>query len=445
MKEEMKDSGIEWIGLVPKDWNLLRMKDCSYMKGRIGWQGLTADEFIDRGPYLITGTDFENGRVVWDRCYHISEKRYEEAIPIQIKEGDLLVTKDGTIGKLAYIDYLPDKASLNSHLLVIRPLRNKYINRFLFWVLSSTVFKGYYSLVSYGSTMDSLSQEKVGEFRFFVPTATEQKLIANFLDERCKRIDGIVADLENQIDVMNKYKIALINEKVTKGLKDNVEFQDSRVSWIGEIPNTWDVKRIIHLLKMPITDGPHITPDMYDDGIPFVSAEAVSTGDGKINFDNIWGYISKEFYNECCRKYKPELNDIYMIKSGATTGKVAIVDQDRIFNIWSPLAVFRVDSSIILPKFMFYSLQADFFQTQVQIGWTYGTQQNISMRTLEHLKICLPPMNEQIEIADYLDEKVTVINEIINKKQLQLEKIKSNKSSLIYEYVTGKKRVKVGE
>ena len=131
-----------------------------------------------------------------------------------------------------------------------------------------------------------------------------------------------------------------------------------------------------------------------------------------------------------------------MIKSGATTGRVAIVDTDEIFTIWSPLAVFRCNKELMLPKFMFYSLQADFFQMQVQLGWTYGTQQNIGMRTLEHLKICVPPLEEQIKISDFLDKKTIQVDSLIENKQKQLNSMNKHKASLIFEYVTGKKRVK---
>lgn len=131
-----------------------------------------------------------------------------------------------------------------------------------------------------------------------------------------------------------------------------------------------------------------------------------------------------------------------MIKSGATTGKVAIVDTDERFTIWSPLAVFRCKQSLMIPKFMFYSLQADFFQIQVQLGWTYGTQQNIGMRTLEHLKICVPPLNEQKEIIEFLDHKLEDVDKTVEIKSMQLEKMKTHKEALIYEYVTGKKCVK---
>lgn len=440
--ESMKQTGIQWIGEIPSTWDLIRTKHFSYMKGRIGWQGLTADEFIEEGPYLVTGTDFENGRVCWERSYHISEKRYDEAPQIQLTVGDLLVTKDGSIGKLAYIDQLPGKASLNSHLLVMRPLKNKYINRFLYWMLSSSVFIEYYTTASNGSTMDSLSQEKMGDFVFPTPPIDEQEAIADYLDEHCGKLNCIIADLKKQIETLNGYKKSLITESVTEGLDKTVPMRDSGIEWIGNMPEHWETNRILYLLEQPITDGPHTTPEMQDTGIPFVSAEAVSCGNGRIDFDHIWGYISEEFYKECCKKYIPRRDDIYMIKSGATTGRVAIVDTDEIFTIWSPLAVFRCNKELVLPKFMFYSLQADFFQMQVQLGWTYGTQQNIGMRTLEHLKICVPPIEEQIEISTYLDEKIKQIDELSENKQKQLNAMNKHKASLIFEYVTGKKRVK---
>ncbi|MBQ8280097.1 MAG: restriction endonuclease subunit S [Roseburia sp.] len=212
--------------------------------------------------------------------------------------------------------------------------------------------------------------------------------------------------------------------------------KNSGIEWIGDIPVDWDVKRILYVIEQPITDGPHTTPDMMDEGIPFVSAEAVSTGNGSINFDNIWGYISEEFYKECCKKYIPKKDDIYMIKSGATTGKVSIVDTDDIFTIWSPLAVIRCDRQSCLPKFMYYSLQADFFQMQVQLGWTYGTQQNIGMRTLEHLKICVPSTTEQQAIAEFLDKRCAEIDDVIADIKKQIELLQQYKKSLITETVT---------
>ena len=99
---------------MPKDWASNDIKSSSYLRGRIGWQGLRADEFIEEGPYLVTGTDFVDGKVNWDSCYHVTEERFREGAYIQLRDGDVLITKDGTIGKLAYVTDCPEKAVLNS-------------------------------------------------------------------------------------------------------------------------------------------------------------------------------------------------------------------------------------------------------------------------------------------------------------------------------------------
>ena len=211
----MKDSGIEWIGEIPESWGFSKLKYDAYMKGRIGWQGLKADEFIQEGPYLVTGTDFEDGKVRWERSYHISEERFNEAPEIQLKEQDLLITKDGTIGKLAYIDYLPGLASLNSHLLVIRPKRERFLNKYLYWVLSSDVFFQYTEYAQDGTIMASLSQEKISQFVFGLPSIEEQQLIANYLDEQCAEIDSLIAANESTIEKLKEYRQSVIYEAVT--------------------------------------------------------------------------------------------------------------------------------------------------------------------------------------------------------------------------------------
>ena len=219
----MIDSGIEWIGSVADYAEIFRLKFFSYLKGRIGWQGLKSTDFIDEGPYCVTGTDFQDGKVNWNTCYHVSEKRYEMDSNIHIKEGDLLMTKDGTIGKLAIIDELPDKACLNSHLLIIRPLENKYINKYLYYVMQSHIFSKYYTLVSSGSTMDSLSQEKTGNFSIPSYSIEKQKKIVEYLVNKCFEINAIISEKKQQFETLVNYKKSLIYEYVTgkKQVKEN--------------------------------------------------------------------------------------------------------------------------------------------------------------------------------------------------------------------------------
>lgn len=212
--------------------------------------------------------------------------------------------------------------------------------------------------------------------------------------------------------------------------------KDSGIEWIGQIPQAWSVGKTIFGLEMPITDGPHETPQLYSEGIPFASAEAVSTGNGRINFENIRGYISQEYYEECCKKYIPQKEDIYMIKSGATTGKIAIVDTDDVFTIWSPLAVFRCNKERCISRFLFYTLQSDYYQKQLESKWSFGTQQNIGMRTLERLLICYPAVPEQERIVDYLDAKCAAIDALIAAKEKTNALLKERRQSIIYEAVT---------
>ena len=142
--ETMKKSSIQWIGAIPESWNTKRIKYMAILKGRIGWQGLTSEEYQDEGAYLITGVDFANGGIDWENCVHVPMKRWEEAKGIQIQDGDLLITKDGTIGKVAIVSNIPGETSLNSGVLRIMPI-DGYSKRFLYWLIKSDEFWNWFN------------------------------------------------------------------------------------------------------------------------------------------------------------------------------------------------------------------------------------------------------------------------------------------------------------
>ena len=213
---KMKDSGIEWIGEVPEHWGAYRIKYNTFLKGRIGWQGLKASEFIDEGYCLITGTDFDNkGGVNWDTCYRISEERFNEDRLLHVKEGDILITKDGTVGKLALIKQLPEPASLNSHLLIVRQISNIMNNYFLYYCLLCSIFKEFTEYNQTGSIMNSISQDLFSYFKCYAPPITEQQEIASYLDKRCAQIDASISKAQKEIELLQEYKQSLITEVVT--------------------------------------------------------------------------------------------------------------------------------------------------------------------------------------------------------------------------------------
>ena len=161
------------LGCVPEDWEIGTIgKDC-VLKARIGWQSLRTDEYLESGEYgLITGTDFNNGLVDWKTCSFVSEWRYKQDTNIQLKVNDVLITKDGTIGKLGYINELPFSATLNSGIYVIRPKNSNLIEpMFLFYLFSSEYFNDFISVISAGSTITHLYQKDFVNFQFPLPSS----------------------------------------------------------------------------------------------------------------------------------------------------------------------------------------------------------------------------------------------------------------------------------
>lgn len=167
--------------------------------------------------------------------------------------------------------------------------------------------------------------------------------------------------------------------------------------------------KLIDMLIQPVTDGPHTTPKLFSTGVPFVSATAIY--DGKVHLSDAKGFISYEFDKECSKKYKPTKNDVFMVKSGSTTGKVAFVDFDESFNIWSPIAAMRTNKDN-LPRFLFHLLHTSKVQEQVLERMSHGSQPNLSMRVMEKFDVCIPSLSEQQRIVDILDRFDTLCNDI---------------------------------
>lgn len=211
------------------------------------------------------------------------------------------------------------------------------------------------------------------------------------------------------------------------------EYRNTHNQWLTKIPNHWSLVALKHILSVPMTDGPHETPVFLDEGVPFVSAEAVSSG--KIDFKKIRGFITEADDKRFSQKYKPQLHDVYMIKSGATTGVTAIVETEDDFNIWSPLAAMRCKKSYD-PFFLLNYLRSDPFQKSVQLSWTFGTQQNIGMSTLENLPVCVPPKLEQKKIADFLNYETAKIDSFFEKQQLLIQLLKEKRQAVISHAVT---------
>ena len=194
------------------EWKEKNMAIDSDLKARIGWQGLTTAEYLESGNYrLVTGTDFKKGKIDWSSCCYVKRERYEQDKNIQLQIGDLLLTKDGTIGKVAYVDRLPVPATLNSGVFVIRPINNSYNSLYFYYVLRSRIFTDFLEKLQAGSTINHLYQKDFLNFSFATPQIREQEAIARVLSD----IDTEIAALEGRSKKTKDIKQAMMQELLT--------------------------------------------------------------------------------------------------------------------------------------------------------------------------------------------------------------------------------------
>ncbi len=440
-----KDSGIEWLGKVPKQWDVKRGRFVMSVnppanKLRTLRDGAEVSFVPMASVGVYGGLTLEQSRVIGEVSGGYTE----------FQDGDVVVAKITPCfenGKGALASGLLNGAAYGTtELHVLRP--GKLLNdRFLFYLSISDIFRKLGEAEMYGAGgQKRVPPEFNKDFRTPLPHIDEQRTIADFLDTQTGKLDTLVNKKRALIDKLKEKRTALISVMVTRGLpphaaksaglNPNPKLKRSGINWLGDVVEHREVSPLKRLVSTPITDGPHETPEIMDDGIPFVSAESVRNN--RIDFSRKRGFISYEDHRRFSLKYRPQRDDIYMVKSGATTGNLAIVDTDDDFNIWSPLAAVRTNKKVAAPRYVLYAMQSKEFQTSVQLFWSYGTQQNIGMNVIENLVIPVPPLVEQVAIADYLDQETSKIDRMIGKVEAVIEKLQEYRSALIAAAVTGK-------
>lgn len=429
-----KDTGINWIADIPEQWGLKKIKHTTYVKGRIGWKGLKSDEFKEvSDAYLVTGTDFKDGKVRWELCYQINNKRYDEDPYIQLKENDLLLTKDGSIGKIALVKGLNGLATLNSGIFLTRPLSH-YITDFLYWILCSDVFYSFISYNSMGSTIQHLYQNVFNEFQFPTPLLPEQSQIANYLDHKTAQIDSLIEKKKKLIELLKEERTAVINQAVTKGLDPNFPMKDSGIEWLGEIPAHWEVKRVKYLLD-DIIDNRGRTPPFGTEGVPMLEVKQL---DEEMEYPslNFEKFVKQEHVNKYVRKHLQK-GDILIATVGATAGKTAVILENPDYFIAQNIIAFRVNKYCHY-KFLFYIVKSTYFQTSLNMINKSNTIDNLKVSIFINNICMLPNLMEQIQITDHIEKETNRIDAIISKSEKEIDLLHEYRTALISEVVTGK-------
>lgn len=419
---ELKDSGIVWIGVIPKRWQLSKIgslytqrnekvSDKEYQPLSVTMQGIL--------PQLATAAKTDDG----------DNRKL-------VRVGDFAINSRSDRRGSCGISPLDGSVSLINIILTPRTAMHPgYYN----WLFHTTLFADEFYKWGHGIVADlwTTRWQEMKSITVPVPEYAEQERIAAFLDAECAEIDAVLEKTRASIEEYKKLKQAVITQAVTKGIRGDRPMKDSGIEWIGDIPKEFKTLQLKFLCKL-ITDGTHFSPSTVETGFPYITAGDVHG----IGLDyNSAKRISEEDFNLLVNQgCQPLKGDVLLVKDGATTGRVGFVDSDVPCVILSSVAMLRPADNIN-GHYLMYLLASNFLQNQILVSMAGSAMPRITLTKLSKYIGLLSPLSEQQEIADYLDEKCAGIDALIAQKQQYLTEIENYKKSLIYEYVTGKREV----
>lgn len=437
MSRTMKDSGIEWIGDVPEEWEVHPFK--AYYKTTKGLN-ITKENLVERGiPVISYGqihSKLNTGTSICDALIRYVPETYLESNPECLsKKYDIFFADTSEdvegAGNIAFVD-TDTPIFAGYHTIIARP-QKEVKTKYFAYLAKTDAWRTQIRNSLSGVKVFSISQKLINRVYIILPPLAEQHLIATFLDKKCSEIDSLIDLQEQMIEELKEYKQSVITEAVTKGLNPNVPMKDSGIEWFSLTPINWEI-RPLKRLCVNITDGSHFSPNTTDEGKPYITVSDVYND--TIHYETAarisYGDFEVLVNNGC----QPPVGAVLLAKDG-TVGRTAIVE-DNNYVVLSSLGILTPDN-FITSKYLKYLLDSNPLQEQMKLAMAGSALKRITINKICKLIGILPSTHEQKEIADFLDTKCAEIDELITIKQQKIESLKEYKKSVIYEYVTGKK------
>lgn len=411
---KMKDSGIEWIGDIPFNWKLTKVKRLFEIgRGRV----IATTELLDDGYPVYSSQTKNNGVLGYIDTYDYDKSQ-------------LTWTTDGANAGTVFLR--KGKHNCTNVCGTLMPKTSNENLTFLYYVLAYTAFFHKRADINGYKIMNN----EMAEIEILLPSLSEQQKIADYLDTQCSKIDEITAKIKNTIDEYKKLKQSVITEAVTKGIRPNREMKDSGIEWIGEIPREWGVKSIKNIANTCSGGTPNSSDSsLYDGDINWICSydlkeKAIFESGRKITIkgaDSIAGEMQS----------KGSVL-IAMYGGAGTIGNSGILECDARTN--QAICSIKFNNEYLIDYYGFYYILAI---RKYWMIYANGTRKdpNISQDIVKKMPCVIPPLIEQQEIVDYLNKKCTEIDVVITKKEQLVTELENYKKSLIYEYVTGKKEV----
>lgn len=434
MKNTMKTTGITYMPQIPSDWNKESIRHVTSFV----YRGIAPNYIEDETkPMVVNQATFSQG--FWNISKVRHTNTHSNGCRGKVFPGDILLasTGGGVLGKTYYYaeegNYIAD-----SHVTIIR-CNERLHSRYLFYFLSNS-YALINDLLAKGSTNQTeLQRDLLLKLEIPLPVKKEQVKIVKFLDEKIPQINKVVNVLEKEIELLEATKKSIVTEIMIHGINENVDTKDSGINYIGNIPSHWDVKKLRFLGKLQ--NGITKSGDDFGRGFPFVS------------YGNVYNNYALPEYVEGLVDSSPSERMIYSVKKGdvfftrtsETIEEIGFASTclKNIKNaVYAGFVIrFRPEENILCPGFSKYYFRSDIHREFFVKEMNIITRASLGQDLLKNLPVLIPPYDEQKEIVKYLDKKCGALDSIIKAKKRQIEILETHKKSLIYDYITGAKRV----
>lgn len=431
---EYRDSGIGWLGDVPKHWDVQPLKRvCSVFPSNVDKKSYEGEQPVR----LCNYTDvYYNDTINSEMPFMGATATSEQVEKFTLRAGDSIITKDSeTADDIAISAYVPSDLPgvvCGYHLSMIRPT-SLVEGLFVKQLFDSAYVKACCHVSANGLTRVGLGQYALDNLVMPLPPKGEQRIIAAFIDREAAKIDSLIAEQVQLIALLKEKRQAVISHAVTKGLNPDVPMKNSEIEWLGEVPEHWERVQVGRVCRQ-VSDGPHFSPSYVDDGVMFLSARNISVDAWQLEDAK---FVSEEDYREFCKRVVPEIGDVLYTKGG-TTGIARVVDLNDRFQVWVHVAVLKLYHDLVDSHFMAYALNSIGCYEQSQLHTRGATNQDLGLTRMTKIWFALPPQAEQLDIVAFLHAETRRIDQLSaeagNAKSLLLER----RSALISAAVTGK-------
>ncbi|HGV3466396.1 TPA: restriction endonuclease subunit S [Klebsiella michiganensis] len=422
---EYKDSGVEWLGEIPIRWNVTSLKrKCTLVTGLTPPTD-NVDNYSDDGFPWVRPEDISETTDKVSASRFVSESAWKSLrkIPAQ----STLICCIGTIGKCGYTS---DVITTNQQVTAA-----SFTSAYRYYYYHVIASRKQLEDASTGNVLRILNNERLGSLRILSPSAEEAEKIATFLDYETARIDQLIAKQQQLIELLKEKRQAVISHAVTKGLNPNAPMKDSGVEWLGQVPEHWDVWKLNHFCPI-ITCGVAATPEYVSEGVPFLSAQNIKNH--KIDLSKGYKFVSQETHLVLTKYRKPLKGDILLSRVG-TIGEPCVVDVDFEFSIFVSLTHIRVHETICANRFLVYLLESQYAKAlHTSVTLFGGGVGNLNVNDLREYKLPLPTRSKQLEICDYLDDRLAEFSALVDKAERAIELMQERRTALISAAVTGK-------